>query len=305
MPTATAHRAAPRAAGIVPPLLLIAVGSLLSLSVLLSKLAATGEVKMLWFLTLVFAGAGLILVAHGAATGQMRAIGRFVPFAGGAGILAAGPSAMGYLSVAHVGAGYISLTFAFPVLLTFVFALAMGLYRVTAPGLAAVALGLGGGLVLAVGKAFAMDAGPGWLLVASSIPFMLAAGNIYRTRFWPEGGRPAILAALTLVAGAVAATPVAMAVEGAPTLDARGMGLAAAGALTLALQYLLQFRLQALAGPVYMSQIGAVAAAVGAVLAVVVLGEALPAGFWPASLLIVAGAAVLQVANAGMRKGAA
>ncbi len=65
--------------------------------------------------------------------------------------------------------------------------------------------------------------------------------------------------------------------------------LTLAGSAVVAAQYLLQFRLQALAGPVFMSQIGGVAAKVGAVIAVLVLGEAPPASLWPAVLLIACG----------------
>lgn len=59
----------------------------------------------------------------------------------------------------------------------------------------------------------------------------------------------------------------------------------------------LQFRLQALAGPVCMSQIGAVAAVTGTLIAAGATGETLPQGFLPAALLIAAGAGAFQRAR--------
>ena len=62
-----------------------------------------------------------------------------------------------------------------------------------------------------------------------------------------------------------------------------------------ALKFVAYFQLQHLAGPVYLSQIGSVAAAVGTPVAVLFLGETLPQGFMLALVLIVGGAALFQV----------
>ncbi len=299
--SALPHPALPAApspfAALSAPLHLLGVGGLLAVSVLISKLAASGGAQMLWFLAFVLTGAGATLTALAIASGQLADARRLGAYATGAGLFAAVPSAMGYLSVAHVGAAYISLTFAFPVLLTFLIAVPLGMDRATPLRLLAVAAGLAGGLTLALGKASGTQADAGWTLLASAIPLILAMGNIYRTRFWPAGAAPLPLAALTMLAGGLAAMPAALTVEGLPSPDARTLHLAATGAAVLGLQYLFQFRLQRLAGPVYMSQIGSVAATLGAALAVLVMGEALPRGFWPAAILIAGGAAAFHLAR--------
>lgn len=58
--------------------------------------------------------------------------------------------------------------------------------------------------------------------------------------------------------------------------------------------YLLYFVLQKLAGPVYLSQIGSVAAILGTFLAVIVLGETMPKSIVPVALLIGAGILLFQ-----------
>ncbi|MDH3264235.1 MAG: hypothetical protein OEM24_09575 [Paracoccaceae bacterium] len=210
---------------------------------------------------------------------------------------------MGYLSVAHVGAGYVSLTFAFPVLVTYLFALPLGLDRARPLKFLAVGLGLSGGLILAFGKAAPGGAGAAWVALASAIPVALAAGNLYRTRFWPEGAEALPLAALTALFGGLAALPAAALAEGAPAFSPGVTALGLAGAAVFASQYALLFRLQRLAGPVYMSQIGSVAAVVGALFAVAHLGESLPSGFWPAALLIALGAAAFQASQRAETRG--
>lgn len=289
-------------AALAAPALLLATGSLLAVTVLLSRLAADRGADMLWFLVAVFGGAGLALAAAGIAAGRLGRVRRLLPYAAGAGALAAAPSGMGYLAVGHVGAGYVSLAFAFPVLLTFLIALPLGLDRVSPARLMAVVAGLAGGVLLAAGKfAAAGGEGAGWIVLASAMPLLLAAGNIYRTRYWPAGADPGALAALTLLAGAVAALPVAAAVEGRPHLGPGVAALALAGAAVFAGQYLLLFRLQRLAGPVYLSQIGTVAAVLGAGLAVAFLGERLPYGFAPAALMVALGLAAFQADRLRLR----
>ena len=293
----------PRAAGLslAAPLLLIAVGSLIATAVALSKLAAAAGAPMLYYLGAVWVGAGVLLALPVLFRRGTAGLGRLLPYSFGAGALMMAPSAAGYLAVGHVGAGFISLTFAFPVLMTWLIARALcmdGARRGQGWGVAAA---LVGGVVLASGK-LTETGGPGggavWVLVAASIPVALALGNIFRTRFWPTGEAPLTLAALSVLIGAALVMPMAVFSEGARLTalwsDRDILLLTLTGSAVVAAQYVLQFRLQALAGPVYMSQIGGVAAMVGAILAVLVLGEALPPAFWPAVALIAAGTAQFQ-----------
>lgn len=302
----TPSQAMPQNSGssLTAPALLLATGSLLAVTIVFSQLAAARGAPMLWFLVLVMGGAGLLLLAVAAVLGQARGSWRhLLAYSLGAGAFQALAMAMAYLSVAHVGAGYISLVFAFPLLLTYLFALALGMERFAAMRALGVTVALVGGLLLALSKFDGLAANGeavGWVLVATAVPVIIAGGNLYRTRFWPKGAPPLLLAALMLLMAGALTLPFAVWGDGAVAAvriwdSAELLGLTIVNIAAFALQFVVYFRLQYVAGPVYLSQIGSVAAAIGAPVAVFFLGETLPQGFGWALLLIVAGAVLFQV----------
>jgi drug/metabolite transporter (DMT)-like permease len=303
--------AAPVPATWLAPVLLLATGTALALSVLLAKVAALAGWPMIWFLATVMLGAGAILTGVALALGRLDRPGRLLRYALGAGALFALAFALAYATVERVGAAYVTMTMAFPLLFTWVMALGLGMDRFVPQRAVAVAAGLAGGLLLAgeklAGAGLPGGAGTGAVVSASAIPVVLAAGNIFRTRYWPRGAASLPLAGLTMLAGGAVSAGAAMGWHGglpvAPPASA-ALGLAAATAGVVALQMVLQFRLQAVAGPVYMSQIGAVAAVVGTALGLVWLGEALPRLLVPAAALIALGIAVFtwSAARTGPRR---
>ncbi|MDN3718988.1 EamA family transporter [Roseibium salinum] len=111
---------------------------------------------------------------------------------------------------------------------------------------------------------------------ALSIPVFLATGNIYRTLKWPKGATPVDLA-LGMMATGFLALAIFTAAIGIPVVPSgwspEAVGLLAAQMAIFALQYGLYFRLQQTAGPVYLSQIGSVAAVIGLGLGFLVFGE--------------------------------
>lgn len=287
--------------GMMAPGLLFATGSLLGVSIILSRLAATGSAPMLWFLTVTMIGSGLILA--GVALSRRRAQGslRNLLFYGlGAGAFQAVPQAMAYLSVGHVGAGYVSIAFAFPLLVTYVLALLFRMERLSLSRSVGVAVALAGGLMLVLAKFDGLSGDAAiWVLVVSAIPVVIAGGNLYRTRFWPVGAEPLPLAALMLLLGGLMLLPFAAWTEGfagaarlwrIPALQV----LICASIAVFALRFVTYFQLQHVAGPVYLSQIGTVGAAVATPIAVIFLGEVLPENFALAVLLIVAGVALFE-----------
>ncbi|QYU66386.1 DMT family transporter [Leptolyngbya sp. 15MV] len=96
----------------------------------------------------------------------------------------------------------------------------------------------------------------------------------------------------------VLTVPFALGREGAAILalgSDQVLGVITAMAVgAFSIQYVAFFRLQRIAGPVYLSQIGSVAALFGTVVAVTLLGETIPGGALPAALLIVLGVALFQ-----------
>lgn len=287
--------------GLVAPGLLLVTGSMLGVSVILSRLAATGGAPMLWFLSTVMIGSGLVLVvavlSMGPPTGRPRSL---LLYGLGAGAFQAVPQAMAYLSVAHVGAGYVSIAFAFPLLVTYVLALMFGMERLSLPRALGVAVALAGGLMLVLSKFGGLNGEAAvWVLVASAIPVVIAFGNLYRTRFWPVGAQPLPLAALMLTLGGLMIVPFAAGTEGTLRVavllqNADLLVLISVSTAVFALRYVTYFKLQHVAGPVYLSQIGTVGAAVATPIAVLFMGEVLPPNFTLAVILIVIGVALFE-----------
>lgn len=280
-------------AGLILLCLMIA-GVAMAMIVLISKAAAQAGAPMLWFLGTVMGLSGMVQLAIAGWLGQLHGWRRMLLYCLGAGAFAALPSAIGYLSVVHVGAGYLSMTFAFPILLTWAIARVLGIEKRDPRRLLAVLLGLAGGIILAWGKLGSMagQAGAGWVLLASGIPVILAAGNIYRTRYWPVGAGPVGLGALLLLMGAALTLPVAMVVDGSPAVLWQGAWLRQlllADVALFVIQYIAYLILQRTGGPVTLSLMGPVAAVTGGCAALILFGEALPHGFAAAALLVAAG----------------
>lgn len=283
--------------------LLLGVGFLLAVSVLLSKFASGQNAPMLTYLTAAMGGSGLalMLMTRGLRTGQagVKAIAFYSVGAGG--LMALG-SAVGYLTVHKVGAAFIVLALAFPPVLTWLLSLCLRMERFDAIRLIGLLISLGGGVLLAISKGISAPTHTGAILIACTMPVILAAGNVFRTRYWPVGASPRELAGAMLMCGALLTMPFAIWLEGALA----GLSLLRAPMLvvlmiafaTFVAQYVALFRLQQVAGPVYMSQIGSVAAIFGGPAAVLVFGERLPDNFGLVALLIVSGLSLFQYRNA-------
>lgn len=283
-------------------ILLLFTGSMLALAVLLSKFAANSSAPMIWYLALAMGLSGIFLIvdAHwrGETGGSWKSLLIYSLIAGA--LMALG-SMLGYISVGRVGASFVSVAIAFPMLLTYLLALALGLERLKPNRVIGVLAGLGGGLWLALAKGGEMATSdlPA-VVAASAMPFVIAIGNVYRTRYWPRDAQPRFLAGLMLLAGSVLTIPVACLYDGPAGLAALWQGstlpfILGIAVVTFVAQYLAFFRLQQLAGPVYLSQIGSVAAIVGSLIAFTMLGETVFSGFVPAAICIALGLVFFQL----------
>lgn len=284
---------------------LLTTGTLLAITVMLSGFAARGGAPMLWFLATVMIGGGLIELGIAALTGQLHLTGHRLAYALGAGAFQALPTAMGYLAVIHTGSGFLSLTYAFPIILTWIIARAVGLERPDGLRLLAVLLGLAGGLILAYGKLRgALPETSFWAAIALAAPVFIALGNIYRSRFWPVGAPPVLLAGLTLVCAGLVVVPFALWLDPSPVVLMADPGLRLITLLQIAAfaaQFISYFQLQREGGPVMLSLIGPVAAVIGGGIAATALGETLPRGIVPAMLLTGAGVWLMVLRAAGGR----
>ena len=91
---------------LLSPGLLLVTGTLLTVTIVLSRLAGAAEAPMLWFLSASMGGGGLILLGVAAASGQARGVWKvLLAYSLGAGVIQAVSMATAYLAVAHVGIG--------------------------------------------------------------------------------------------------------------------------------------------------------------------------------------------------------
>ncbi|WP_372657913.1 EamA/RhaT family transporter [Hydrogenophaga sp.] len=269
------------------------------MSLVIAKLAVHAGAAPLSLLTLSMLGAGVVLLGKERWNQPAPVLNRRVLEYGlVAGLLFALPNAIGFLAVAHVGAGFLSLTFAFPILLTYALALLLGMDRFHPRKALGVALGLSGGCLLALTKVSTADAPFFWVGLSSLSPILIALGNIYRTRRWPIGASPTYLAAIMLLGGGLLLAPFSLAwsVSGLAALfpSPTAWGLLVAQMALFSLLYSLYFLLQHLAGPVYLSQIGSVAAVIGGAIAINMLGETAPEHLLAAAGLIGCGTVLFQ-----------
>jgi drug/metabolite transporter (DMT)-like permease len=284
---------------------LLATGTLLALSTILAKLATGVGLSPVALLAWSCLGAAGVLLGMAAARGHLPAFNlRTLEYALVAATVSfAAPNLLFYSAIPHVGVSFVALAIAFPPLFTYLGALALRIERFSIVRASGVALALAGAAYIAVLKLNAPSGASGWVFAVLAGPILLAIGNLYRTLRWPKDARPDSLAASMLVAAAAMLLAVGMlpgfSLAVPPT---RGAALLIGAQIaTFAAQFAIFFILQKRGGPVYISLLGAVAATVGVPVAILLLGEAAPAGLAIGGLLIAAGITLVTVGASSSR----
>lgn len=282
--------------------LLVVTGALLGMTLPLGKLSGlAGVAPVVWSL-LISAGAGLtLLAAHTLRGGRIGLdLGRLRYFVVVAGLSYAVPNLLMFSAMPHLGAGYVGIMFTLTPMLTMVISIVMGVQKPNALGIAGIVVGFLGALLVATTRGEAgQPASLGWVAMGLAVPVFLSAGNVYRTWDWPKGADPIELAAGSHLASAVLlfvltlATGTAASITGVfdvPVLSL--LQVVAASAM-----FAFFFRLQAVGGPIYLSQIGYVAAAVGLISGTWFLGESYHALTWVGAVIVCAGVAMTTKAQ--------
>ncbi len=261
-----------------PGFLLVAVGILLGVNFPLGKLAMAAGISPIIWSALISAGGAVVL---GAAVLVLRLPVKVdwnhLRYFGVVAIVSyAFPNVLVYSLIPKVGSGYVAIFFTLSPMFTVALSLLARLRRPGAMELCGVAVGFAGALLVASARGQAGQS-VDWLsaIIGLLVPLSLAAGNVYRTLDWPRDANllwlavgsnalsAACLVVLSLVTGDAQIAPMLLAVP----------GLVIAQIAASALMFALFFRLQAVGGPVTLSQIGTVAAAVGVIIGTIGLGE--------------------------------
>jgi drug/metabolite transporter (DMT)-like permease len=286
--------------------LLVVTGALLGLTLPFGKLAGEAGVPPAVWALLVSAGTGLVLftalLANGA--GLRLDAHRLRYFGIVAAISYALPNLLMFSAMPHLGAGYTGIMFTLTPVITLLLSLVLGVRRPSALGVAGIAVGFAGAVLVASTRGEAgAPAALSWVLVGLVIPVSLSAGNVYRTWDWPKEAGPIELAAgSNLAAAAMLALFVASSGNAGAIGGLSGLKLlSAAQVASAAGMFAFFFRLQAVGGPVYLSQIGYVAAAIGLLSGTLFLGERYEAATWLGALIIGAGVVLTTRAQSGGR----
>ena len=285
--------------------LLLVTGGLLGLTLPFGKIATeSGVPAILWALVISFGAGGVLLIGL---LSQGRRIEptahRLRYFVIAAAISYAIPNLLMFSAIPHLGAGYTGIMFTLSPVITLVLSIVFGVRRPNLLGVAGIAVGFIGAVLVATTRGEAgRPAELFWVVIGLLIPVSLAAGNIYRTFDWPAGTGSIELASGSHLAAA------AMLFAGLLLLhDESSFGLLAGMPLLVLAQiasasamFVFFFRLQEVGGPVYLSQIGYVGAAVGLVAGTLVLGERYQLLTWIGAAIVTLG--VLMTTRAQSRK---
>ncbi len=197
-----------------------------------------------------------------------------------------------FSAISYLGAGYTGIMFTLSPVITLVLSILLGVRRPNLLGIAGIAVGFAGALMVALTRGEAgQPAELFWVVVGLLIPVSLAAGNIYRTYDWPEGTGPIELAVGSHLAAAAMLLVGLLLLEGGSTFGAlSGLPLLVfAQVASASAMFAFFFRLQAVGGPVYLSQIGYVAAAIGLIAGTFFLGERYQLLTWAGAAIVTAG----------------
>ena len=215
------------------------------------------------------------------------------------------PNLLMFSAIPHLGAGYTGIMFTLSPVITLVLSILLGVRRPNLLGVAGIAVGFVGAVMVALTRGEAgQPAELFWVVVGLLIPVSLAVGQHLphlrlaercradrarrrqpSRRRGDAAGRPAVAGRGRLVRRMLAGMPLLVLAQ-----------IASASAM-----FVFFFRLQAVGGPVYLSQIGYVGAAVGLISGTLFLGERYQLLTWLGAAIITVG--IVMTTKAQSQKG--
>lgn len=289
-----------------PLVLLLVTGLAFGGNFPMGKLAVEAGINPALWAAVICLGAGLSVLVAAVLFERSPAVPGIARYALVSGMLSnVIPLVLTFTVIPHIGSGLTAMLVATSPVTTALLSMLLKVRPPGALGLAGIAVGLFGAVIIILARSVTFPAGEArWLVLAALIPVFLGVGNVYRSFAWPRGAGPMRLGAtvnLTAVPPLLAIAFFWGGLDLAPL--AKVPGLVAAQAAAATLMYLTFFRLQAVGGPTYLSQIGYVGAAVGVAVGVAFLGERYPPLVWAGIAVVAAGIALTTFAQSRALKG--
>lgn len=286
-----------------PIALLLITGTLIGINFPLGKIASAADVSPVLWAMLVSLGVSVTTLPYLAVKQRLYPprdkMLRYVLVSGTVSFVV--PNLILFSVIPHVGSGFAGLMFALSPVCTLSLSMLFRLNTPPALGVIGIVIGLLGAGVVTFARSHVPEAPPlVWIAAALVVPVTLACGNIYRTLDWPEGSSPDVLAFWSHLSALTVFVALLLVTTGNVPLTelARIPGAAVAQAVVSGLTFPVFFRLQRIAGPVLLSQIGYVAAAVGLLAATVFLGERYDGLTWVGAAVIAVGIGATVTAQA-------
>ena len=282
--------------------LLLVTGTPRGLTLPFGKIATVGGVPpVLWAFVISCGAGGVLLVALLVRRHRFQLTApKLRYFVIAAAISYAIPNLLMFSAIPHLGAGYTGIMFTLSPVITLVLSILLGMRRPNLLGVAGIVVGFAGALMVAMTRGEAgQPAELVWVIAGLLIPVSLASGNIYRTFDWPENTGPIELAVGSHLAAAAMLLAGLLVLEGVRSFgDLSGMPLLVLAQIASAsAMFVFFFRLQAVGGPVYLSQSGYVGAAVGLISGTLVLGERYQLLTWLGAAIITIGIVMTTMAQ--------
>ncbi|UGY09644.1 DMT family transporter [Phyllobacterium pellucidum] len=274
--------------------LLVLTGAFLGLTLPFGKLAfVAGVAPSLWAFVISL-GAGTVLLTAFLVMGKRPQLNAHMLryYVITALVSYAVPNLMTLSAIPHLGSGYTGIMYTLSPVFTLLFSVMLKLRRPSPLGLLGILVGFVGAVIVGFTRGqVGQPAEPLWVAIGLLIPVLLALGNVYRTVDWPAGADPTELAAGSHLMTALLLSPIILYLTGGfPVAPLRGIPwLVVAQVVASACMFALYFRLQAVGGPVYLSQIGYVGAAVALLAGTLFLGEVYQLATWGGALIITIG----------------
>ncbi len=274
--------------------LLVLTGTFLGLTLPFGKLAfAAGIAPSLWAFV-ISTGAGTVLLTAFLVMGKRpRVSSRMLRYYVITALISyAIPNLMTLSAIPHLGSGYTGIMYTLSPVFTLLLSVLFKMRRPNLLGLLGIFVGFAGAVLVGFTRGqVGQPADPLWVGIGLLIPVLLALGNVYRTIDWPDGADPTELAAGSHLTTALLLIPVIFYMTG--TFPVAPLGdvpwLVFFQVLASACMFALYFRLQAVGGPVYLSQIGYVGAAVALLAGTLFLGEVYQLATWVGAIIITIG----------------
>jgi drug/metabolite transporter (DMT)-like permease len=260
-----------------PLLLLLATGCLLAININLAKAAHDAGAAALTIALVSTGGGGLVLLGLAFKNKVIFNVEpkRLVFYAIAGAVSYALPNLLIFAAAGRVGPAFAAMMHAFVPSLTYIVAIFWSMDHFAPRRGFGLLLGLMGAATIIVARlGFSTQQETAAILLVLIAPLSTAFGNVIRSRFWPKGAQPLDIApGMLLFAAFELCLVLPFQLQAITPLSASALQILAIQVVVSAAFYLFYFRLQHVAGPVYLSQIGYVGTLVAVPISLLLFAE--------------------------------